>query len=72
MKVISYLSYERGQEIQFDHATETLGEFFYMYMSVIYDMGVGISFTVFQSEVWRNINIAISQLYSNNWAFVRV
>lgn len=35
--------------------------FFYMYLHVIYDMGVGIPFTVFEYEVLKTVKVAPSR-----------
>jgi hypothetical protein len=46
-------------------------ESFMMYMEVLEEYGVKISFTTFEMDVLKFLNVAPSQIRRNSWAFIR-
>lgn len=46
------------------------GDFFYLYLPIIQDLGFIILFTMFECEVIKIINIAHSQISLDGWVFI--
>ncbi|RDX77761.1 hypothetical protein CR513_42058, partial [Mucuna pruriens] len=61
----------RSDEIIYEWTVEIEEPFFYFYKTLFLKLGIKLPFTNFEQAVLRALNIALTQLHPNNWAFVR-
>lgn len=45
--------------------------FFYFYIGIIEDFEIDVPFTIFESNILKVFNIALSQLHLNSWTFTQ-
>jgi hypothetical protein len=58
-----------GEYVNSIHTTEP--PFFYMYTNFIKDFHLYFPFTEFEGSMLRTLNIALTQLHPNSWAFIK-